>query len=119
MKEEKLKKKLNARLELAKFLRETIAEMAKRNKPDTGKGKQFSNYLHEVGRQPWQRHTFRAAAWGREQVICTRILGTEQLSVLVPAHPAVRALLTGIPSLAGNTFHPLELPVATQLTVSL
>ncbi|NXX29644.1 LETM1 protein, partial [Nicator chloris] len=34
--EEKLKKKLNARLELAKFLRETIAEMAKRNKADTG-----------------------------------------------------------------------------------
>ncbi|NXP58242.1 LETM1 protein, partial [Chloropsis cyanopogon] len=35
-KEEKLKKKLNARLELAKFLRETIAEMAKRNRADTG-----------------------------------------------------------------------------------
>lgn len=49
MKEEKLKKKLNARLELAKFLRETIAEMAKRNKADTGQGKQFSFYLHEVG----------------------------------------------------------------------
>nr|XP_054506622.1 LETM1 domain-containing protein LETM2, mitochondrial isoform X3 [Agelaius phoeniceus] len=53
-KEEKLKKKLNARLELAKFLRETIAEMAKRNKADTGKGKQFF-YLHELrpsGQQP-------------------------------------------------------------------
>uniref|UniRef100_A0A8D2MVS4 Letm1 RBD domain-containing protein n=1 Tax=Zonotrichia albicollis TaxID=44394 RepID=A0A8D2MVS4_ZONAL len=48
-KEEKLKKKLNARLELAKFLRETITEMAKRNKADTGKEKQFSFYLHEVG----------------------------------------------------------------------
>ncbi|XP_014746314.1 PREDICTED: LETM1 domain-containing protein LETM2, mitochondrial isoform X4 [Sturnus vulgaris] len=47
-KEEKLKKKLNARLELAKFLRETIAEMAKRNKADTGQGKQFSSYLHEM-----------------------------------------------------------------------
>ncbi|XP_041280831.1 LETM1 domain-containing protein LETM2, mitochondrial isoform X2 [Onychostruthus taczanowskii] len=47
-KEEKLKKKLNARLELAKFLRETIAEMAKRNKADLGKGKQLSFYLHEM-----------------------------------------------------------------------
>ncbi|RLV88687.1 hypothetical protein DV515_00015383 [Chloebia gouldiae] len=54
-KEEKQKKKLSAKLELAKFLRETIAEMAKRNKADTGKGKQFSFYLHELppsGRQP-------------------------------------------------------------------
>ncbi|XP_038016404.1 LETM1 domain-containing protein LETM2, mitochondrial isoform X3 [Motacilla alba alba] len=54
-KEEKLKKKLNARLELAKFLRETIAEMAKRNKADTAQGKQFSFYLHErrpSGQQP-------------------------------------------------------------------
>uniref|UniRef100_A0A8D2NVV0 Leucine zipper and EF-hand containing transmembrane protein 2 n=1 Tax=Zosterops lateralis melanops TaxID=1220523 RepID=A0A8D2NVV0_ZOSLA len=50
--EEKLRKKLNAKLELAKFLRETIAEMAKRNKADSGKGKQFSSYLHEVGWQP-------------------------------------------------------------------
>ncbi|NXP40701.1 LETM2 protein, partial [Leiothrix lutea] len=46
--EEKQRKKLNAKLELAKFLRETIAEMAKRNKADTGKGKQFSSYLHEI-----------------------------------------------------------------------
>lgn len=83
MKEEKLKKKLNARLELAKFLRETIAEMAKRNKADTGKGKQFF-YLHEVGWQPWHRHTFRASAWGRELRVCTRIVGTEQLSGAVP-----------------------------------
>ncbi|NXG75189.1 LETM1 protein, partial [Baryphthengus martii] len=35
-KEEKQRKKLNAKLELAKFLRETVAEMAKRNKADTG-----------------------------------------------------------------------------------
>ncbi|NXH43628.1 LETM2 protein, partial [Dicaeum eximium] len=54
-KEEKLKKKLNARLELAKFLRETIVEMAKRNKATTGQGKQFPFYLHESrasGQQP-------------------------------------------------------------------
>lgn len=50
MKEEKQKKKLNAKLELAKFLRETIAEMAKRNKADTGQGKQFSSYVHQVPR---------------------------------------------------------------------
>ncbi|XP_009076780.1 PREDICTED: LETM1 domain-containing protein LETM2, mitochondrial-like, partial [Acanthisitta chloris] len=47
-KEEKQKKKLNAKLELAKFLRETIAEMAKRNKADTGQGKQFSSYVHQI-----------------------------------------------------------------------
>uniref|UniRef100_A0A8C3RHX8 Leucine zipper and EF-hand containing transmembrane protein 2 n=1 Tax=Cyanoderma ruficeps TaxID=181631 RepID=A0A8C3RHX8_9PASS len=55
--EEKLRKKLNARLELAKFLRETIAEMAKRNKADTGKGKQFSSYLHEIRRSGHQPST--------------------------------------------------------------
>ncbi|KAJ7397353.1 LETM1 domain-containing protein LETM2, mitochondrial [Pitangus sulphuratus] len=47
-KEEKQRKKLNAKLELAKFLRETIAEMARRNKAATGQGKQFSSYLHEI-----------------------------------------------------------------------
>ncbi|XP_005058142.1 PREDICTED: LETM1 domain-containing protein LETM2, mitochondrial [Ficedula albicollis] len=60
-KEEKLKKKLNARLELAKFLRETIAEMAKRNKADTGQGKQFF-YLHESrhrGHQPSTQEVVR------------------------------------------------------------
>ncbi|NWR25942.1 LETM2 protein, partial [Emberiza fucata] len=56
------KKKLNARLELAKFLRETIAEMAKRNKADTGKGKQVSFYLHELrpsGQQPSTQEVLR------------------------------------------------------------
>ncbi|XP_066193426.1 LETM1 domain-containing protein LETM2, mitochondrial isoform X2 [Sylvia atricapilla] len=55
--EEKLRKKLNAKLELAKFLRETIAEMAKRNKADSGKGKQFSSYLHEFHRSGHQPST--------------------------------------------------------------
>ncbi|KAM6113272.1 LETM1 domain-containing protein LETM2, mitochondrial [Phoenicopterus ruber ruber] len=50
-KEEKQKKKLNAKLELAKFLQETVAEMAKRNKADAGQGKQFSSYVHQI------RHT--------------------------------------------------------------
>lgn len=48
MKEEKQKKKLSAKLELAKFLQETVAEMAKRNKADTGQGRQFSSYVHQV-----------------------------------------------------------------------
>ncbi|KAM9368674.1 LETM1 domain-containing protein LETM2, mitochondrial [Phaethornis superciliosus] len=54
-KEEKQKKKLNAKLELAKFLQETVAEMAKRNKAATGQGKQFSSYMHQIrfsGHQP-------------------------------------------------------------------
>ncbi|KAK2544396.1 LETM1 domain-containing protein LETM2, mitochondrial isoform X1 [Columba livia] len=50
-KEEKQKKKLSAKLELAKFLQETVAEMAKRNKADTGQGRQFSSYVHQI------RHT--------------------------------------------------------------
>ncbi|XP_053856829.1 LETM1 domain-containing protein LETM2, mitochondrial isoform X2 [Vidua macroura] len=61
-KEEKQKKKLSAKLELAKFLRETIAEMAKRNKADTAQGKQFSFYLHELppgGRQPSTQEILR------------------------------------------------------------
>ncbi|XP_063276137.1 LETM1 domain-containing protein LETM2, mitochondrial isoform X2 [Prinia subflava] len=57
--EEKQKKKLNAKLELAKFLRETIAEMAKRNKADTGKGKQFSSYLHEMHHPPSTQEILR------------------------------------------------------------
>ncbi|XP_032630476.1 LETM1 domain-containing protein LETM2, mitochondrial [Chelonoidis abingdonii] len=55
-KEEKQKKKLSATLELAKFLQETIAEMAKRNKANTGEAtKQFSSYVQQVrhaGHQP-------------------------------------------------------------------
>ncbi|XP_006023075.1 LETM1 domain-containing protein LETM2, mitochondrial isoform X1 [Alligator sinensis] len=55
-KEEKQRKKLSAKLELAKFLQETIAEMARRNKADTGEAtKQFSSYVQQVrhtGHQP-------------------------------------------------------------------
>ncbi|XP_071585123.1 LETM1 domain-containing protein LETM2, mitochondrial [Heliangelus exortis] len=54
-KEEKQKKKLNAKLELAKFLQETVAEMAKRNKAATGQGKKFSSYVQQLrhsGHQP-------------------------------------------------------------------
>lgn len=49
MKEEKQRKKLSAKLELAKFLQDTIAEMARRNKADTGEAtKQFSSYVQQV-----------------------------------------------------------------------
>ncbi|XP_028563544.2 LETM1 domain-containing protein LETM2, mitochondrial isoform X2 [Podarcis muralis] len=55
-KEEKQRKKLSAKLELAKFLQETIAELARRNKASTGEAtKQFSSYVQQVrhsGQQP-------------------------------------------------------------------
>lgn len=47
--EEKQKKGLAAKLELAKFLQETIAEMARRNKADVGDETQkFSTYVQQV-----------------------------------------------------------------------
>ncbi|XP_067401101.1 LETM1 domain-containing protein LETM2, mitochondrial isoform X2 [Emydura macquarii macquarii] len=62
-KEEKQKKKLSAKLELAKFLQETIAEMARRNKADTGEAtKQFSSYVQQVrhtGHQPSTKEIVR------------------------------------------------------------
>ncbi|KAG8141297.1 putative LETM1 domain-containing protein [Naja naja] len=55
-KEEKQRKKLSAKLELAKFLQETIAELARRNKASTGAATQlFSSYVQKVrhsGQQP-------------------------------------------------------------------
>ncbi|KAM9455923.1 LETM1 domain-containing protein LETM2, mitochondrial isoform 1-T2 [Clarias gariepinus] len=56
-KEEKQKKGLAAKLELAKFLQETIAEMARRNKAAVGgdETQQFSTYVQQVrhtGEQP-------------------------------------------------------------------
>ncbi|KAM5170591.1 LETM1 domain-containing protein LETM2, mitochondrial isoform 2-T4 [Mantella aurantiaca] len=56
-KEEKIKKKLGAKLEMAKFLQETISEMARRNKAETGgdRQQQFSSYVQQVrvtGAQP-------------------------------------------------------------------
>ncbi|XP_060549579.1 LETM1 domain-containing protein LETM2, mitochondrial isoform X2 [Pantherophis guttatus] len=54
--EEKQRKKLSAKLELAKFLQETIAELARRNKASTGAATQlFSSYVQKVrhsGQQP-------------------------------------------------------------------
>ncbi|XP_018618034.1 LETM1 domain-containing protein LETM2, mitochondrial-like isoform X2 [Scleropages formosus] len=55
-KEEKQKKGLAAKLELAKFLQETISEMARRNKAETGgETQRFSTYVQKVrhtGEQP-------------------------------------------------------------------
>ncbi|KAL7981374.1 hypothetical protein Chor_002270 [Crotalus horridus] len=54
--EEKQRKKLSAKLQLAKFLQETIAELARRNKASTGAATQlFSSYVQKVrhsGQQP-------------------------------------------------------------------
>ncbi|XP_041089591.1 LETM1 domain-containing protein LETM2, mitochondrial-like [Polyodon spathula] len=54
-KEEKQKVQLAAKLELAKFLQETIAEMARRNKAQTAETQKFSTYVQKVrhsGEQP-------------------------------------------------------------------
>ncbi|XP_078522436.1 LETM1 domain-containing protein LETM2, mitochondrial [Lissotriton helveticus] len=63
-KEEKIKKKLGAKLELAKFLQETISEMARRNKAETGDATtgQFSSYVQQVrhtGEQPSTKEIVR------------------------------------------------------------
>ncbi|MEE6479198.1 hypothetical protein FKM82_012175 [Ascaphus truei] len=49
-KEEKVKKTLGAKLEMAKFLQETISEMARRNKAETGgdRQQQFSSYVQQM-----------------------------------------------------------------------
>ncbi|KAE8619397.1 hypothetical protein XENTR_v10009754 [Xenopus tropicalis] len=63
-KEEKVKKKLAAKLEMAKFLQETISEMARRNKAETGADtqQQFSSYVQQVrgtGEQPSTKEIVR------------------------------------------------------------
>ncbi|XP_069801174.1 LETM1 domain-containing protein LETM2, mitochondrial isoform X2 [Dendropsophus ebraccatus] len=63
-KEEKMKKKLGAKLEMAKFLQETISEMARRNKAETGgdRQQQFSSYVQQVrvtGEQPTTQEIVR------------------------------------------------------------
>ncbi|MGH0120787.1 UNVERIFIED_CONTAM: hypothetical protein FKN15_065123, partial [Acipenser sinensis] len=47
-KEEKQKIQLAAKLELAKFLQETIAEMARRNKAQTAETQKFSTYVQKM-----------------------------------------------------------------------
>ncbi|XP_063787611.1 LETM1 domain-containing protein LETM2, mitochondrial isoform X2 [Pseudophryne corroboree] len=63
-KAEKMKKKLGAKLEMAKFLQETISEMARRNKAETGGDgqQQFSSYVQQVrvtGEQPTTQEIVR------------------------------------------------------------
>ncbi|KAL3975591.1 neurocalcin delta [Sarotherodon galilaeus] len=62
-KEEKQKKGLAAKLELAKFLQETIAEMARRNKAKSDdEAQRFSKYVQEVrgtGEQPQTKDIVR------------------------------------------------------------
>ncbi len=59
--EEKLRKGFGAKLELAKFLQETIAEMARRNKAAVGNETQkFSTYVQQVSsiiKSMFQYHT--------------------------------------------------------------
>lgn len=53
LQEEKQRKGLAAKLELAKFLQETIAEMARRNKAQTDNETQkFSTYVQQVKNYP-------------------------------------------------------------------
>ncbi|MBN3294559.1 LETM2 protein, partial [Polypterus senegalus] len=62
-KEEKQKKALAAKLEMAKFLQETIAEMARRNKAQTAnEAQKFSSYVEQVrhtGEQPATKDIIR------------------------------------------------------------
>ncbi|XP_007909369.2 LETM1 domain-containing protein LETM2, mitochondrial isoform X1 [Callorhinchus milii] len=55
---EKQRKTLAAKLEIAKFLQDTIAEMAKRNKAESGDvTKQFSTYVQQIRRSGEQPST--------------------------------------------------------------
>ncbi|XP_037687324.1 LETM1 domain-containing protein LETM2, mitochondrial isoform X2 [Choloepus didactylus] len=61
-KEEKQKKKMAAKLELAKFLQETVTEMARRNRANLGDAStQFSSYIKQVqtGHQPSTKEILR------------------------------------------------------------
>uniref|UniRef100_A0A8C8VM12 Leucine zipper and EF-hand containing transmembrane protein 2 n=1 Tax=Pelusios castaneus TaxID=367368 RepID=A0A8C8VM12_9SAUR len=84
-KEEKQKKKLSAKLELAKFLQETIAEMARRNKADTGEAtKQFSSYVQQVrhtGHQPSTKEIVRFSKLFEDELTLEH-LGRQQLVAL-------------------------------------
>lgn len=49
IKEEKQRKKMAAKLELAKFLQETVTEMARRSRAELGDASaQFSSYVRQV-----------------------------------------------------------------------
>ncbi|KAM4837092.1 LETM1 domain-containing protein LETM2, mitochondrial isoform 1-T2 [Thomomys bottae] len=70
-KEERQKKKMAAKLELAKFLQETITEMAKRNKAKLGDAStQFSSYVKQVqtGHKPSTKEIVRFSKLFEDQL---------------------------------------------------
>ncbi|XP_012882243.1 PREDICTED: LETM1 domain-containing protein LETM2, mitochondrial isoform X2 [Dipodomys ordii] len=70
-KEERQKKKMAAKLELAKFLQETITEMAKRNKAKLGDAStQFSSYVKQVqtGHRPSTKEIVRFSKLFEDQL---------------------------------------------------
>ncbi|XP_036106341.1 LETM1 domain-containing protein LETM2, mitochondrial [Molossus molossus] len=70
-KEEKQKKRMAAKLELAKFLRETITEMAKRNRAKLGEAStQFSSYVKQVqtGHKPSTKEIVRFSKLFEDQL---------------------------------------------------
>ncbi|XP_066236465.1 LETM1 domain-containing protein LETM2, mitochondrial isoform X1 [Saccopteryx leptura] len=70
-KEEKQKKKMAAKLELAKFLQETVAEMARRNRAQLGDAStQFSSYVKQVqtGHKPSTKEIVRFSKLFEDQL---------------------------------------------------
>ncbi|XP_025288526.3 LETM1 domain-containing protein LETM2, mitochondrial isoform X1 [Canis lupus baileyi] len=70
-KEEKQKKKMAAKLELAKFLQETITEMARRNRAKLGDASiQFSSYVKQVqtGHKPSTKEIVRFSKLFEDQL---------------------------------------------------
>lgn len=70
-KEEKQKKKMAAKLELAKFLQETITEMARRNRAQLGDAStQFSSYIKQVqtGHKPSTKEIVRFSKLFEDQL---------------------------------------------------
>nr|XP_033804489.1 LETM1 domain-containing protein LETM2, mitochondrial isoform X1 [Geotrypetes seraphini]XP_033804490.1 LETM1 domain-containing protein LETM2, mitochondrial isoform X1 [Geotrypetes seraphini]XP_033804491.1 LETM1 domain-containing protein LETM2, mitochondrial isoform X1 [Geotrypetes seraphini]XP_033804492.1 LETM1 domain-containing protein LETM2, mitochondrial isoform X1 [Geotrypetes seraphini]XP_033804493.1 LETM1 domain-containing protein LETM2, mitochondrial isoform X1 [Geotrypetes seraphini] len=76
-KEERLRKRLAAKLELAKFLQETISEMAQRNKTVTDSAtQQFSSYVQQVrhsGQQPSTKEIMRFTKLFEDELTLERL----------------------------------------------
>ncbi|KAG8512434.1 LETM1 domain-containing protein LETM2, mitochondrial, partial [Galemys pyrenaicus] len=70
-KEEKQRKKMAAKLELAKFLQETITEMAKRNRTKLGEAStQFSTYVKQIqtGHKPCTKEIVQFSKFFEDQL---------------------------------------------------
>ncbi|XP_014641831.1 PREDICTED: LETM1 domain-containing protein LETM2, mitochondrial isoform X1 [Ceratotherium simum simum] len=75
-KEEKQKKKMAAKLELAKFLQETITEMARRNRAKLGDAStQFASYVKQVqtGHKPSTKEIARFSRLFEDQLTLERL----------------------------------------------